>query len=84
MEDKIRSLVSHSDLPEEDKYLWDELLDLTDDNQKEILADFLEDDEDKLHFLTDNLKVKKDFLESGDPKLIDKILDQEGEALSDI
>ena len=84
MEEKIKSLVEHSELPDEDKHLWDEFLDLTDEKQQEVLVDFLEDDEDKLLFLTDNLKMKREALESGDPQLIDKILDQEEEALMEL
>lgn len=81
MEEKIKTLVKNSELPEEDKQLWDELLDVTDENQKEILADFLEDDEGRLLFLTDNLKRKREALENGDPELINQILDSEEEAL---
>ena len=81
MEEEIKSLVKNSELSEDDKLLWDELLDVTDENQKEILADFLEDDESRLLFLTDNLKKKREALESGDPQLIDQILDSEEEAL---
>lgn len=81
MEEKIKTLVKNSELPEEDKQLWDELLDVTDENQKEILADFLEDDESRLLFLTDNLKRKREALENGDPELINQILDSEEEAL---
>jgi hypothetical protein len=83
-EDKIKQLVQESELPEEDKIMWDEFLDMTDDNQKEVLVDFLEDDEDRLLFLTDNIKTKKEYLEDGDPQLMDKILDAEREALLEI
>ncbi len=80
-EDKIKQLVQGSDLPDEDKVMWEEFLDITNDGQKEVLVDFLEDNEDRLMFLTDNIKMKKDYLDSGDPQLMNKILDAEREAL---
>jgi len=79
--DKIKQLVQGSELPEEDKEMWDDFLDMTDESQKEVLVDFLEDDEDRLVFLTDNIKTKKEYLESGDPELMNKILDAEREVL---
>ncbi len=84
MEEKIKKLVDASDLPEEDKEMWGEFLDMTDDNQKEVLVDFLEDDEDRLIFLTDNIKTKKEYLEGGDPDLMNKILNSEREALLEL
>jgi hypothetical protein len=83
-EDKIKQLVQGSELPEEDKVMWEEFLDMTNDNQKEVLVDFLEDDEDRLLFLTDNIKTKKEYLESGDPQLMNKILDSERETLLEL
>jgi len=80
-DDKIKQLVQGSELPKEDKEMWDEFLDMTDESQKEILVDFLEDDEDRLVFLTDNIKTKREYLENGDPELMNKILDAEREVL---
>jgi len=83
-DDKIKQLVQGSELPEEDKEMWGEFLDMTDENQKEILVDFLEDDEDRLIFLTNNIKTKKEYLEGGDPELMNKILNSEQETLLEL
>ena len=80
-DDKIKQLVQGSELSEEDKEMWDEFLDMTNESQKEVLVDFLEDDEDRLLFLTDNIKTKREVLEGDDPELMNKILDSEREAL---
>ncbi len=64
--------------------MWEEFLDMTDDTQKEVLVDFLEDDEDRLLFLTNNIKTKREMLEKDDPELMNKILDSEREALLEL
>lgn len=84
MEKRIKQLIQSSDLSEEDKEMWEDFLDMTDESQKEILADFLEDNEDRLLFLTDNIKMKKGTLEGGDPQLMNKILNAEREVLLEL
>jgi hypothetical protein len=81
---KLQLFINDSRLPDPDKHFWEGVLVLLDDTQGELLFDFIENDEYRLGWLTENIKLKKEALAIKDVKLLDKILESEKQELSEL
>ena len=75
----LKAFISESSLPQEDKDLWFSILEKLDDTQIKIFEDFIDNAEEKLKFLTENLKTKKAAFEAFDQELLDSVLEKEQE-----
>jgi len=70
-------IVHASDLSEEDKELWVDLVGALNEEQLDVLADYASRHENGLGFLTENLKAKQSALAGGDEEAIFKIMNDE-------
>ncbi|MEX1064056.1 MAG: hypothetical protein WED06_01825 [Candidatus Paceibacterota bacterium] len=77
MKSELEQYIKDSSLSEEDKGLWSSILEQLDDDQAKVFIDFINGKEENLQLLTHNIKAKKEALEKGDDKLLEKILKQE-------
>ena len=75
--------VKQSSLSDEDKTLWD-ILNILEDQQITILSDFVNNDHDKLVFLTENLKMKQKLLEDYDEKVANNMMRAVAEQLTSL
>ncbi|MEK7151120.1 MAG: hypothetical protein AAB784_00190 [Patescibacteria group bacterium] len=73
----LKAFVNDSTLPQEDKNLWFSILENLDEQQTRIFEDFINNDQDKLAFLTNNIKSKKKAFENNNQDDLDKILSEE-------
>lgn len=73
----LKAFISDSGLSQEDKDLWFSILEKLDDTQIKIFDDFIDHAEEKLKFLTENLKTKKAAFETFDQELLDSVLEKE-------
>lgn len=74
---QLQSFISGSRLPDPDKSFWEGVLVLLDDDQGRLILDFIGNDEYRLGWLTENIKLKRDALASKDAGLLDKIFEDE-------
>ncbi len=72
-ENSLQSFINASNLSDDDKALWDILKSL---NKEEtcVLNDFIEQNEERLAFLTNNLRMKQQFSKNADPALLEKMI----------
>ena len=90
METDFVQYVRDSDLSPEDKETWEDVFDITTDDQLDILSEFLDvvDESEssenpenikseRLDVLTENLKLKQEALRNKDMNLVEQILEQE-------
>ena len=73
----LKTFVSESSLPQEDKDLWFSILEKIDDFQIKIFEDFIEGKEEKLRLLTKNLQAKTEALRNLDEIAMEEIIKQE-------
>jgi uncharacterized membrane protein YvbJ len=82
MREDLQAVIEGSKLNSADKQLWEEALVLLNDDQAKVFVDYIEDDPDKLEFLTNNLRMKKEAIANDDGEMLDQILATEEEALN--
>ena len=75
--DTLQSFVHDSDISSEDKKFWEEAFEFINDDQAKILVDFIEDDEERLAFITENIRQKKEAFEKNDSTFLSNILEKE-------
>lgn len=73
----LKAFVTDSALPQEDKDLWFSILENMEEQQVKVFADFINNDQDKLAFLTNNIKSKRKAFENNNQDDLDKILSEE-------
>ncbi len=73
----LKTFVSESSLPQEDKDLWFSILEKIDDFQIKIFEDFIEGKEENLRLLTKNLQAKTEALRNLDEIAMEEIIKQE-------
>ena len=73
----LRASIDESGLPQKDKDLWFSILEKLEEKQIKIFEDFVDNDPEKLTFLTNNLKAKKEAFRKGDEGTLEKILQEE-------
>ena len=73
----LKAFVSDSDLSQEDKDLWFSILENLEEQQVKIFEDFINNAQDKLAFLTNNIKSKRKAFENNNQDDLDKILSEE-------
>lgn len=77
------TFINNSSLSEDDKALW-ENLDLLEDHQINIMVSFVNGEEEKLIFITENLKTKQQLLENYDEKVANKMMRAVADQLSSL
>ncbi|MDP3953890.1 MAG: hypothetical protein Q8Q06_00550 [bacterium] len=71
--------VNSSDLSEDDKELWQIVMQMASEDDVQALLDSIEGDPDHLRVLTENMKLKMKAIDSQDEDLVKDILKQEKE-----
>ncbi len=73
----LKAFVSDSDLPQENKDLWFSILENLEEQQIKVFENFINNDQAKLAFLTNNIKSKRKAFENNNQDDLDKILSEE-------
>ena len=75
----LKAFITDSALTQGDKDLWFSILDNLDNEQIKIFEDFVDNGQERLLFLTNNLKAKKEAFQKGNEKDLEKILQEEAD-----
>lgn len=82
--EEFKTFIRTSQLAEEDKKLWEEILNSINDSSANLLIEFVNQDFENLEFLTKNIKQKMEALKTDGPNLINQILEEEKQYLDQI
>jgi len=81
MQEELKNIIEKSNLRQEQKDLWFEVIEYFTEDQISALLEVLKESPQSLNFLTENLEKKKEAFMTKDEKLKEEILKEEKEYL---
>jgi len=81
MQEELKNIIEKSNLTQEQKNLWFEVIEYFTEDQVSALLEVLKESPQSLSFLTENLEKKKEVFRTKDEKLKEEILKEEREYL---
>jgi len=81
MQEELKNIIEKSNLSQEQKNLWFEVIEYFTEDQISALLEVLKESPQSLNFLTENLEKKKEAFITRDKKLKEEILKGEKEYL---
>ena len=81
---QLQEFIESSTLSDNDKDIWLRAMEVLDDDQAEVILETVKEDPHELEDLTRNLKMKQVAFATNDEALMDQILDEEKEEVSDL
>ena len=84
MKEELKNIIERSNLNQEQKDLWFEVIEYFTEDQISALLEVLKESPQSLNFLTENLEKRKEVFRIKDEKLKEEILKEEKEYLQQI
>ena len=84
MKEELKNIIERSNLNQEQKDLWFEVIEYFTEDQISALLEVLKENPQSLNFLTENLEKRKEVFRIKDEKLKEEILKEEKEYLQQI